>query len=122
MADIQNGIKRFILWDYPRGVWQYDVMVGLILMFLFLTPREWFRDQPRIANPSSIVKLPAQHGVEAFWLDQPLLDGVSKDQRPQKAAVLISARTGKKASVQRIQEIVDPEENEVKGYIVHTTP
>ena len=38
-------LKRFILWDYPRASWQYDVMVGIILAFIFLTPREWFRDQ-----------------------------------------------------------------------------
>ena len=24
-------LKRFILWDFPRGSWQYDVMVGIIL-------------------------------------------------------------------------------------------
>ena len=27
-------LKRFILWDYPRASWQYDVMVGVILAFL----------------------------------------------------------------------------------------
>jgi len=21
-------LKRFILWDFPRATWQYDVMVG----------------------------------------------------------------------------------------------
>ena len=122
MAESQNSIKRFILWDYPRGVWQYDVMVGLILAFLFLTPREWFRDQPRIPNPSSIVKLPAQHGVDAFWLDYALLDKTAENDRIQKAASLIAARTGKKPTVLRIQQILDTEENEVKGYIVHTKP
>ena len=54
-----SGVKRFLFWDYPRAGWQYDVMVGLILAFIFLTPREWFRDQPR-AN--SIVMLPSEHG------------------------------------------------------------
>ena len=24
-------LKRFVLWDYKRGSWQYDVMVGIIL-------------------------------------------------------------------------------------------
>jgi hypothetical protein len=42
-----TGLKRFILWDYPRAGWQYDLMVGLILAFIFLTPRDWFRDQTR---------------------------------------------------------------------------
>ena len=36
-------LKRFILWDFKRGSWQYDVIVGLILAFIFLTPREVFR-------------------------------------------------------------------------------
>ncbi len=31
-------LKRFILWDYPRATWQYDVMVGIILVFVMLTP------------------------------------------------------------------------------------
>ena len=26
-----TGLKRFILWDYPRGSRQYDVMVVIIL-------------------------------------------------------------------------------------------
>ena len=43
-----SGFKRFILWDYARASWQYDVMVGIILAFIFLTPRDWFRDQPRV--------------------------------------------------------------------------
>ena len=43
-------MKRFLLWDFPRGVWQYDVMVALILAFIFLTPREIFRDYPRASN------------------------------------------------------------------------
>ena len=57
-------MKRFLLWDYPRACWQYDVMVALILAFVFLTPRELFRDQPRANN---IVMLPAEHGSSQFW-------------------------------------------------------
>jgi hypothetical protein len=47
-------LKRLIFWEYPRGSWQYDVIVGVILAFLFLTPRGWFRDQPRIPHVSVI--------------------------------------------------------------------
>ena len=53
-------LKRFILWDFPRASWQYDVMVGIILGFIFLTPRDWFRDQARIPNASSIAMLPSR--------------------------------------------------------------
>src|ERR1035438_1611358 len=36
-------LKRFILWEYPRASWQYDVIVAIILAFVFLTPRDWER-------------------------------------------------------------------------------
>ena len=68
-------LKRFILWDYRRGCWQYDVMVGVILAFLFLTPHDWFRDQPRNPNARSIAILPSEHGSSAFWIDKELLGG-----------------------------------------------
>ena len=42
-----RGVGRFLFWDYPRGGWQYDVMVGLILAFIFLTPPLAFNDRPQ---------------------------------------------------------------------------
>ena len=90
-----NGLKRFILWDYPRAVWQYDVIVAVILAFIFLTPREWFRDQPK---PSSIVLLPGEHSGAAgvFWIEPELLAGVPEAERSTKASTLLKNKTGKK--------------------------
>src|SRR6202012_5618231 len=101
MGGAASGIKRFLFWDYPRAGWQYDVMVGLILAFIFLTPREWFRDQPR-AN--SIVMLPSEHGGTA---------GAAA------ASTLLQARTGKKYRVVRLEPIVDSEQ-EIKGFMAFT--
>ena len=47
-------MKKYIFWEYARGSWQYDVIVGVIVAFLFLMPRDWFRDQPRIPQASDI--------------------------------------------------------------------
>jgi hypothetical protein len=33
-----NALKRWILWEYPRASWQYDVIVGAIVVFVFVTP------------------------------------------------------------------------------------
>ncbi len=118
MASPVSGVKRFLFWDYPRAGWQYDVMVGLILVFIFLTPREWFRDQPRA---SSIVMLPAEHGSNVFWMDSEQLGGVPEAQRATRASALLKARTGKKYNVVRLEPIVDSEQ-EVKGYMAFTTP
>lgn len=35
-------IFRIIFWTYQRGGWQYDIISGLILAFIFLTPRTVF--------------------------------------------------------------------------------
>lgn len=112
-----TGLKRFVFWDYPRAGWQYDVMVGLILAFIFLTPRDWFRDQPR---PSSIVMLPSEHGATVFWMDSEQFSGAPEADRA-KAGALLKARTGKKYNVVRLEPIVDSEK-EIKGYMAFTTP
>ncbi len=113
-----SGIKRFLFWDYPRAGWQYDVMVGLILAFIFLTPREWFRDQPR-AN--SIVMLPSEHGETVFWMDAQQLSNTAENTRVAEATTLLKARTGKKYHVVRLEPIVDSEQ-EIKGFMAFTTP
>ena len=111
-----------MLWDYPRASWQYDVMVGLILVFIFATPREWFRDQPRIPRASSITTMPGENGSNMFLIDPELLSGVPDNQRPAKLAEILKARTGKKQSVLRLQPIYDDSENELKGYMAFTNP
>jgi hypothetical protein len=51
MAGIRQILSRTFFWSYERGTWQYDVAVVLILIFVLLTPRGWFRDQPQVGMP-----------------------------------------------------------------------
>lgn len=115
---VSTGLKRFIFWDYPRAGWQYDVIVGLILAFIFLTPREWFRDQPKA---SSIVMLPSDRGANVFWMEPDQLSGVAETDRIGKAAGLLKARTGKNANLLRLEPIFDSE-RDIRGYMAYTTP
>jgi hypothetical protein len=52
MIGIWRTIRGYILWSYERGTIQYDVMVTLILLFVFLSPY-WinFKDKPVGRNP-----------------------------------------------------------------------
>ena len=52
MKEIWRTIRGYILWSYERGTIQYDVMVTLILLFVFLSPL-WinFKDKPVERNP-----------------------------------------------------------------------
>ncbi len=54
MSKFGQTLKGYIWWTYPRGSVQYDVMVTLILAFIFLTPL-WvnFRDKPTGAPAAS---------------------------------------------------------------------
>lgn len=112
-----NGLKRFILWDYPRAGWQYDLMVALIVAFIFLTPRDFFRDQPKA---SDIVMVPASHG-SAFFIEPDLLDGVGENERAVRAADLIRARTKQRHDINRLEPIFDAEKD-LRGYMAFTTP
>lgn len=39
---MKSWLAKLLIWYYERGSWQYDVMVILILAFIFLTPRSFF--------------------------------------------------------------------------------
>ncbi len=114
-----SGFKRFILWDYPRASWQYDVIVGIILAFIFLTPRSWFRDQPRTPQASQVALL--GHGNDVFWVEPELLAGVPEDQRLVKLASILKSRTGKVRTVARVEPILDSE-GEIEGYMAFAKP
>jgi hypothetical protein len=53
MAGLKRILSRTFFWSYERGTWQYDVAVVLILIFVLLTPRGWFRDQPQVGMPAA---------------------------------------------------------------------
>jgi hypothetical protein len=110
-------LKRFIFWDYPRGSRPYDVIVALILAFIFLTSRDWFHDQPRIPKASSIAMLPAEKGSSPFFVDAELLKNIVENQRVAKLTELLRKRTGNPhLEVIRVEPILDSE-GELQGYL-----
>ena len=52
MNAIWRTIRGYILWQYERGTLHYDIMVTLILVFVFVSPRVInFNDKPIGRNP-----------------------------------------------------------------------
>src|SRR5208337_1838793 len=44
---IRQILLSYFYWTYPRGSFHYDIMVTLILLFIFVTPWLWnFGDKP----------------------------------------------------------------------------
>ena len=60
-------LRSYFYWTYPRGNVHYDVMVTLILLFIFVTPQFWdFGDKPsRAPGPSHPIQV-ASEGARAL--------------------------------------------------------
>jgi hypothetical protein len=55
---IANTAKRYVFWTYERGSMHYDVMVTLILAFIFIAPHFVnFRDKPaaHLKHPNQVI-------------------------------------------------------------------
>jgi hypothetical protein len=52
MSSIGKTLKGYIWWTYPRGCFHYDVMVTIILLFIFAAPLFiGFNDKPVERTP-----------------------------------------------------------------------
>ena len=65
MGAILRTIRGYVLWSYERGSLHYDVMVTLILLFVFVSPLYIkFNDKPveRNPHPTGVVVIPDAQG------------------------------------------------------------
>jgi predicted SnoaL-like aldol condensation-catalyzing enzyme len=108
-------MRKWIFWEFARASWQYDIVVVVLLAFIFLTPREIFRDQPR---GSSVVMVPAADGANVFFIDPNELQHVGEERRVAQAARIIEQKFKEKWSVVRLEPLYDAE-NEVKGFLAY---
>jgi hypothetical protein len=53
MASLGQILSKTFFWAYERGTWQYDAAVILILVFVLVTPRGWFHDEPQMGLPAN---------------------------------------------------------------------
>jgi len=72
MNAIWRTIRGYILWSHERGTIQYDVMVTLILLFVFASPY-WinFKDKPveRNPHPTGVVVVPDAGGALIYQIE-----------------------------------------------------
>ncbi|HUJ80287.1 MAG TPA: hypothetical protein VLW83_00315 [Candidatus Acidoferrales bacterium] len=86
MRALWRGIVRTVFWSYERGSWPYDVLVGVILVFVLLTPRSWFHDRPQeLGTSGTSVQLIAEDseaGTRTFRLDAAVLSREKRTAKP----------------------------------------
>ncbi len=120
-----GSLKRVILWDYPRASWQYDIMVGVIVAFVLLTPRSWFHDQPRIPQSHEVALLPSQKGASVFWLEPELISSIPPDAPDSllfaRVGEILKSKTGREQSIIRVDRVYNSE-HELTGYMAAAKP
>lgn len=103
-------MKRHLLWTFDRGSFQWDILCLLILVFLFLIPRDTFQDVPefmKVSATETIHKTVDRNGTLIFTvkLDEPCF--FDTDNTRKKAEAIIERDLGAPVTVSRIQPIRD---------------
>jgi hypothetical protein len=92
-------IYKGIFWDAERATWQYDIMVALILGFIFLTPRAMFNDHPAEAAPGDLVRISSGEGRVVYQLRAELMERERAGSVAQVARRVLAQSTGKPVRV-----------------------
>ena len=91
---VGQTLRRYVWWTDQRGSFHYDVMVTLILLFLFVSPRVInFGEKPveRAPRPGEVVVMSnGSRGImyQISAKDMPHSDGSASGDRALGAAIL----------------------------------
>jgi hypothetical protein len=112
-------LKSYFYWTYPRGNVHYDVMVTLILLFIFVTPQFLdFGDKPsQAAGPSHPIQV-VSDGSRGIIItldasDLQVSGNESDGQVRKQLRKAIEPVTGDSASVTRWETATDAQGNKV---------
>jgi len=109
VASVWRTLGGYLFWTYERGSFHYDVMVTVILLFVFLAPR-WvnFNDRPTERTPHQTGVLMAPDGDRGFILqvDGSAVTGASDDELRASLRRLIEPYMGE-VEITRYEPIRD---------------
>ncbi|HXB22129.1 MAG TPA: hypothetical protein VNV88_12145 [Candidatus Solibacter sp.] len=109
MSRIGRVLKGYLFWTHDRGSFHYDVMVTLILLFVFLGPRFIdFKDQPagHPPHPTSIeITSDGDHGLICL-VDASAVDAQSEGMVRTNLLRLIRPIAGE-VTIDKIEQVRD---------------
>lgn len=116
-------LRSYIFWSHERGSMHYDVMVTLILLFIFITPRFInYHDRPKYQLPSQIMVENDGNGdliyqVRASDVISSERGGATEDARVRRALRRLIEPIAGDVSIQRYQVLTSPD-GQVSSYRV----
>jgi hypothetical protein len=116
---MNKTLKSYFYWTYPRGHIHYDVMVTLILLFIFVTPHLWdFGDKPSnaasLAHPIEVVGDGGHDFVVSVQAsDVHIALGATDNEVKKSLRQAIESVTGDAVFVERWQTVTDDKGNTI---------
>jgi hypothetical protein len=109
MSGIWRTIRGYILWSYERGTIQYDVMVTLILLFVFLSP-VWinFKDKPVERNPhqTGVTVTPDARGGFVYQIEASAVSAKDRETLHDQLLGIIEPIAGE-VSITKVEPVWD---------------
>ena len=105
---IWRTLRGFIFWSHERGTVQYDVMVTLILLFVFFSPRLInFNDRPVERNPhGSVLGYPDSSGGWVYQIDAKAVAAKEEEAVRDQLLRIIEPISGS-VSISRYEPVTD---------------
>jgi hypothetical protein len=116
---MNKTLKSYFYWTYPRGHFHYDVMVTLILLFIFVAPRFWdFGDRPsNVAGLAHPIEVVGDGGhdfiVSVLASDVHIVPGATDKEVKKSLRQAIEPVTGDAVFVEHWETSVDDKGNTV---------
>jgi hypothetical protein len=109
MASAWRTIRGYIWWSYERGTLHYDVMVTLILIFVFASPY-WieFHDKPveRNPHPTGVVVSPDTQGRFIYQIQAAAVTGIGEAEVLDQLRQIIEPIAGA-VNITRVEPVKD---------------
>lgn len=110
MNAIWRTIRGYILWSYERGTIHYDIMVTLILIFVFASPY-WinFKDKPTERNPHPrvVIVLPDTQGGFLYQIEGMAVTGKDEGAIREQLSAIIEPIAGSAISILKYETVRD---------------
>jgi hypothetical protein len=105
-----RGIRNLVLWSYERGTLQYDLMVTLILAFIFVAPYFVnFNDKPveHTPHPTGVVVIPDGNTGFVYQVEASAVTGTADEAIRAQLLRVIEPIAGE-VTITRYEKAKDP--------------
>ena len=109
---LSRTLKSYFWWTYPRGSVPYDVMVTVILAFIFLAPL-WinFRDKPQPRPPRQTEVVMQQQGEGFLYTVDASAVNTSSDAEIRESLLRIIEPLAGEVTIDRYAAVHDRDNN-----------